>query len=511
MIKTKIAFGCTACGAVTSKWQGQCVDCGEWNTLTEFIEPKTPNPHMAMTLTMGAMANANDGAGSNQLGNGPNFSGSGYSGSVLNQITQLRDITIQAESRLPTQQPELDRVLGGGIVMGSVMLIGGDPGIGKSTLLLQTLTALAQTHKALYVTGEESLQQVKLRAARLNLDDANADLLLLTETNIEQILLMVQRERPKIMVLDSIQTMYTLLVQSAPGSVAQVRECCAQIVRFAKQQNIAIFLVGHVTKEGAIAGPRVLEHMVDTVLYFEGDVDNKFRLIRAYKNRFGSVNELGIFAMTEAGLKGVTNPSAIFLARNRAIKPGSVVMATREGTRSMLLEIQALVDESHLNNPRRVAVGIEPNRLAMLLAIMHRHVGVVTYNQDIFINVVGGVKISETAIDVPVVVAIYSSLNNRAIPTDIVFFGEVGLSGEVRPVQNGQDRLKEAEKLGFKRAIVPKDNAPKDNAAKNHVQKHHNNAEESGTIKIFPITNVNELMQILRNELELVGTCCIKL
>lgn len=457
MSKTKIAYTCNECGADSNKWQGQCPDCGQWNTFSEVaIAVKSK---------------------------GFNRNNTNYSGFTSNQITKFEDVEITTDHRLSSGMGELDRVLGGGIVAGSVTLIGGDPGIGKSTILLQTMVTLSKNYKSLYVTGEESLQQVKLRANRLNLNQS--DLLLLSETSVEQILLLANKEKPTIMVLDSIQTMHTDIIQSAPGSVGQVRECCAQLVKFAKQNNVAIFLVGHVTKEGAIAGPRVLEHMVDTVLYFEGDPDNKYRLIRACKNRFGSINELGIFVMTEKGLKGVNNPSAIFLSRNKSSCPGSVIMATREGTRSILVEIQALVDESHLANPRRVTVGFDQNRLAMILAVMNRHVGIPTFNQDIFANVVGGVKISETAIDLPVLVAIISSLQNKVIPKEIVFFGEIGLSGEIRPVQNGQERLKEAEKLGFTKAIVPKDNLPKDGSLEN--------------LKAIGLSNIGELGDFLRD------------
>jgi DNA repair protein RadA/Sms len=340
-----------------------------------------------------------------------------------------------------------------------VVLIGGDPGIGKSTLLLQSLAALAEALPVLYVTGEESLQQVALRAQRLGVPTAK--LRMVTETGVERILSCAQRERPQVMVIDSIQTVYTELLQSAPGSVAQVRESAAQLVRYAKQTGTAVFLVGHVTKEGMLAGPRVLEHMVDTVLYFEGDPDARFRVIRAVKNRYGAVNELGVFAMTEKGLREVNNPSAIFLSRHEEPVPGSVVMVTREGTRPMLVEVQALVDQSPLSNPRRVALGLEQNRLAMLLAVLHRHGGIAMYDQDVFVNVVGGVRINETAADLAVLLAVLSSFRNRPLPVDLVVFGEVGLAGEIRPVQNGQERLREAAKHGFKRAIVPKANAPK--------------------------------------------------
>ena len=348
---------------------------------------------------------------------------------------------------------------GGGLVPGSVILIGGDPGIGKSTLLLQTLALLSEGLATLYVTGEESLEQVSMRAHRLNLIADRVRLL--AETNIESILAHAQKERPQVMVIDSIQTIYTDLLQSAPGAVAQVRESAAQLVRYAKKHGTALFLVGHVTKEGTLAGPRVLEHMVDTVLYFEGDSSSQFRVVRAIKNRFGAVNELGVFAMTEKGLREVSNPSAIFLSRHQEQVPGSVIMVTREGSRPLLVEVQALVAESHLGNPRRVTVGLDQNRLAMLLAVLQRHGGVATYDQDVFINVVGGVRVTETAADLPLLLAGLSSLRNRPVPKDMIVFGEVGLAGEIRPVQGGLERLKEAAKHGFKRAVVPKANAPK--------------------------------------------------
>ena len=338
------------------------------------------------------------------------------------------------------------------------MLIGGDPGIGKSTLLLQTLATLKDL-QSLYVTGEESLQQVTLRARRLGLPTEG--LRLFTETCVERIIGAATQEKPQVIVVDSIQTIYTELLQSAPGSVAQVREAAAQLVRYAKQTNTALFIVGHVTKEGTLAGPRVLEHMVDTVLYFEGDPGGRYRILRAVKNRFGAVNELGVFAMTDKGLKGVSNPSAIFISRHEEPVSGSVIMVTREGTRPLMVEVQALVDESHTNNPRRVAVGLEQNRLAMLLAVLHRHGGIAMYDQDVFVNVVGGVRVSETAADLPVLLAALSSFRNRPLPADLVTFGEIGLAGEIRPVPNGQERLKEAAKHGFRRAIVPSANAPK--------------------------------------------------
>jgi len=430
MVKKKTQYHCTACGSIHSKWNGQCSDCGEWNTLEETV-----------VATSSSAAN-------------PRFSG--YSGEKAS-IRSLKDISIQADPRTSTDVPELDRVLGGGLVAGSVVLIGGDPGIGKSTILLQTLCDL--THlSSLYVTGEESMQQVSLRARRLDLPIDH--LRLLTETGVETILSLARTEQAQIMVIDSIQTLYTEQLQSAPGSVSQIRESAAQLVRFAKQTNTTLFIVGHVTKEGTLAGPRVLEHMVDTVLYFEGDPGGRYRILRAVKNRFGAVNELGVFAMTEQGLKGVSNPSAIFLSRHESQVAGSVIMVTREGTRPLLVEVQALVDSSHGGHARRVTLGLEQNRLAMLLAVLHRHGDIPMYDQDVYINIVGGVKISETAADLPLLLAALSSFRNRPLPSGLIVFGEVGLAGEIRPVPNGEERLKEAAKHGFKRAIIPKANKP---------------------------------------------------
>jgi len=353
----------------------------------------------------------------------------------------------------------LDRVLGGGLVTGAVVLIGGDPGIGKSTLLLQALAILGASCKAIYVSGEESAQQIALRARRLAVDAAALNLL--AEIQLEKILSVLTAQHPDVAVIDSIQTVYSEALQSAPGSVAQVRECAAQLTRFAKSSGTALLLVGHVTKEGALAGPRVLEHIVDTVLYFEGDTHSSFRLVRAIKNRFGAINELGVFAMTERGLRGISNPSALFLSQHGAQVAGSCVMVTQEGSRPLLVEVQALVDEAHAPNPRRLSVGLEQNRLAMLLAVLHRHAGIVAFDQDVFVNAVGGVKIDEPAADLPVLLAIVSSLRNKPLPEKLVAFGEIGLAGEVRPVQRGQERLREAAKLGFKLAIIPKANAPR--------------------------------------------------
>ena len=437
MAKAKQIYSCTECGAQAPKWGGQCADCGAWNTVVEVT----------------AMAAA---SAAPRL---PRYSG--FSGDAKNgQVQVLADVQVTELARYSCCIEEFDRVLGGGLVPGSVVLIGGDPGIGKSTLLLQTLVALAETSKTLYVTGEESLEQVSMRAQRLHLNTEKVKVL--TETQVESILKIAQLEKPAVMVIDSIQAVYTEAVQSAPGGVAQVRESAAQLVRYAKQTGTALFLVGHVTKEGALAGPRVLEHMVDTVLYFEGDSGSRYRLVRAIKNRFGAINELGVFAMTEKGLREVTNPSAIFLSRHDEVVPGTVVMVTLEGSRPLLVEVQALVDESHLANPRRVTTGLETNRLAMLLAVLNRHAGIMTHDQDVFANVVGGVRVTETGADLAVLLAIMSSLQSKVIPDDLIVFGEVGLAGEIRPVPNGQERLYEAAKHGFKQAIIPKANAPRE-------------------------------------------------
>lgn len=430
MAKNKRLYGCSECGATFPKWSGQCPDCGAWNTLVETVIDNSP------------MSSKNH----------------SWTGQTA-QLKTLAEVSTEEAPRFSTDSQELDRVLGGGLVEGSVVLIGGDPGIGKSTILLQTLCNIANHYNALYVTGEESQQQVAMRARRLGLPEDK--LKVMTETCIESIIHTAKQENPKVMVIDSIQTIYTEQLQSAPGGVAQVRESAALLTRYAKQHNTAIFLVGHVTKEGALAGPRVLEHMVDTVLYFEGESDGRLRLLRAVKNRFGAVNELGVFAMTDKGLKEISNPSAIFLSRTQEAVPGSVVMATWEGSRPMLIEVQALVDTSHLGNPRRVTLGLDQNRLAMLLAVLHRHGGVPTYDQDVFINVVGGVKVLETAVDLALLATVISSLRNRPLAHDLLVFGEVGLSGEIRPVPSGQERLKEAAKHGFKRAIIPKANSPK--------------------------------------------------
>ncbi|MDO9386657.1 MAG: DNA repair protein RadA, partial [Thiobacillus sp.] len=415
------------CGGQSPKWQGQCPACNAWNTLVETIAESAKPRYQALAAS--------------------------------SQVQMLGEVEGAEASRIPTTLGELDRVLGGGLVAGGVVLIGGDPGIGKSTLLLQALAVLSQSLPTLYVSGEESAQQLALRARRLQLPEAH--LPVLPEIRLEAILGHLASIKPAIAVIDSIQTVYSETLTSAPGSVAQVRECAAQLTRYAKQSGCAILLVGHVTKEGAIAGPRVLEHIVDTVLYFEGDTGSSFRLVRAIKNRFGAVNEIGVFAMTEKGLKGVSNPSAIFLSHHGAPVPGSCVLVTQEGTRPLLVEIQALVDSSQSPNPRRLSVGLEQNRLAMLLAVLHRHAGIACSDQDVFVNAVGGVKISEPAADLAVLAAIVSSLRSQPLPDKLVMFGEVGLAGEIRPVQRGQERLKEAAKLGFTQAIVPAANQPK--------------------------------------------------
>jgi DNA repair protein RadA/Sms len=428
MAKVKSVYSCTECGATSPKWAGQCPGCSGWNTLVETVAEQGSGAHRFASLAGTA------------------------------QVQTLADIRPRDEPRLATGLEEFDRVLGGGLVPGGVVLIGGDPGIGKSTLLLQALAQLASQVSTLYITGEESGEQVALRAQRLALDPSG--LQLLAEINLEKIGAVLNDIRPRVVVVDSIQTVYSEQLTSAPGSVAQVRECAAQLTRAAKQAGHSLILVGHVTKEGTLAGPRVLEHIVDTVLYFEGETSSSFRLIRAFKNRYGAVNELGVFAMTERGLRGVSNPSAMFLSHHGQPVSGSCVMVTQEGTRPLLVEIQALLDNAH-GNPRRLTVGLDAARLAMLLAVLHRHAGVVCADQDVFVNAVGGVKIGEPAGDLAVLLAIVSSLKNRPLPQKMVAFGEVGLAGEIRPAPRGQERLREAAKLGFTHALIPKANAPK--------------------------------------------------
>jgi len=434
MAKPRTSFVCNDCGAVANRWTGQCGDCKAWNTMTEQVET----------------------AGLNRM------SQAAHQHKSLAQtapVLSLADIEAIDVPRFGTGIEEFDRVLGGGLVAGGVVLIGGDPGIGKSTLLLQALANLATTRNTLYVSGEESGAQIALRARRLQVEAK--ELKLQAEIQLEKILGTIADVKPDVCVIDSIQTLYSDALTSAPGSVSQVRECAAQLTRVAKQTGVTIILVGHVTKEGSLAGPRVLEHIVDTVLYFEGDTQSSFRLVRAIKNRFGAVNELGVFAMTEKGLKGVSNPSALFLSQHDSQVPGSCVMVTQEGTRPLLVEIQALVDTSHLPNARRLSVGLEQNRLAMLLAVLHRHAGIAAFDQDVFINAVGGVKITEPAADLAVLLAINSSMRSKPLPRGLVVFGEVGLAGEIRPAPRGQERLREAAKLGFSVAVIPKANVPK--------------------------------------------------
>jgi DNA repair protein RadA/Sms len=427
--RDKTVYTCNACGATSPKWLGRCPQCNEWNTLEETVAEKP-------------------GAAKHRF----------QSLAPSQGVTTLAQIEASDVARLPTGLEELDRVCGGGIVAGGVILIGGDPGIGKSTLLLQAAESLSAQTRVLYVTGEESAAQLALRAQRLGLPGER--LRVVAEINLERILATIELESPSFCVIDSIQTVYSEALTSAPGSVAQVRECAAQLTRVAKSTGCSLVLVGHVTKEGALAGPRVLEHIVDTVLYFEGDTHSSFRLVRAIKNRFGAVNEIGVFAMTERGLKGVSNPSAIFLSTQGEPVPGACVLVTLEGSRPMLVELQALVDSGG-PSPRRLSVGLERDRLAMLLAVLHRHAGVATADQDVFVNAVGGVRISEPAADLAVLLAIQSSLRGRAMPRGFLAFGEVGLAGEVRPAVRGQERLREAAKLGFSVAVVPKANAPK--------------------------------------------------
>ena len=430
----KTAYVCNDCGAEFSRWQGQCSACKAWNTISE------------VRLISASNSTKND-----------RFSG--YAGETRAKIQTLSEISLQETPRFTSGFKELDRVLGGGIVPGSAILIGGHPGAGKSTLLLQVMCELARNMTALYVTGEESLQQVAMRANRLNLPTDKLNML--SETSVEQICNLADQLKPQIIVVDSIQVMHLSDIQSSPGSVAQVRECASFLTRYAKTRQVAIIMVGHVTKDGTLAGPKVLEHAIDCSLLLEGEADSRFRTLRSHKNRFGAVNELGVFGMTEQGLREVKNPSAIFLSRGDEQTPGSSVMVLWEGTRPLLVEIQALVDHSMLANPRRVAVGLEQNRLALLLAVLHRHGGLQMSDQDVFVNVVGGVKVGETGADLALLLALISSFRNRPLPQDLVVFGEVGLAGEIRPVTSGQERISEAAKHGFKRAIVPFANKPK--------------------------------------------------
>ena len=450
MAKAKTLYACTECGGQSPKWQGQCPHCGVWNTLVETVAATAP---VRFESVSGARST----------------------------VTPLASVTARATSRIPTGLEEFDRVLGGGLVPGGVILLGGDPGIGKSTLLLQAGAALGAAHRTLYVTGEESAEQIALRAQRLGL--VNAPIELLAEVQLEAIVAAINATSPEIVVIDSVQTVYTEALASAPGSVAQVRECAAQLTRLAKQRGVIVLFVGHVTKEGAIAGPRVLEHIVDTVLYFEGDPHSSFRLVRAIKNRFGAANELGVFAMTERGLKGVANPSALFLSQHAEGVAGSAVVATLEGSRPLLVEVQALVDPIQGGMPRRLAVGLDPQRLALLLAVLHRHGGVDTGGFDVFVNAVGGVRILEPAADLAVLLSVCSSLKNKPVPRKTLIFGEVGLAGEIRPVQRGQERIREAAKLGFTTFVIPNLNKPK---------------QIPENTKIIPVDRVEEALALLR-------------
>ena len=451
MAKAKPLYVCTECGGQSPKWQGQCPHCGTWNTLVETIATPAPARFEGVAGTRSS-------------------------------ITPLASVTPRASARVATGLEEFDRVLGGGLVPGGVILLGGDPGIGKSTLLLQAGAALGAAHRTLYVTGEESAEQIALRAQRLAL--VNAPIELLAEVQLEAIVAAINAASPEIVVIDSIQTLYTESLASAPGSVAQVRECAAQLTRLAKQRGVVVIFVGHVTKEGAIAGPRVLEHIVDTVLYFEGDPHSSFRLVRAIKNRFGAANELGVFAMTERGLKGVANPSALFLSQHADGVAGSAVVATLEGSRPLLVEVQALVDPVQGATARRLAVGLDPQRLALLLAVLHRHGGIETAGFDVFVNAVGGVRIAEPAADLAVTLAVYSSLKNKPLPKKALIFGEIGLAGEVRPVQRGQERIREAAKLGFETFLIPSLNKPKHGIE---------------NVEIVPVSRVDEAIAWLRD------------
>ena len=452
----KTAYVCNDCGAEFSRWQGQCSACKAWNTISEVRLISSSKPK--------------------------NDRFSGYAGETQAKIQTLSEISLQQTPRFSSGFNELDRVLGGGIVPGSAILIGGHPGAGKSTLLLQVMCGLAKNMTALYVTGEESLQQVAMRANRLGLP--NDKLNILSETSVEQICNLADQLKPQIIVIDSIQVMHLADIQSSPGSVAQVRECASFLTRYAKTRQAAIIMVGHVTKDGTLAGPKVLEHVIDCSLLLEGEADSRYRTLRSHKNRFGAVNELGVFGMTEQGLREVKNPSAIFLSRGDEQTPGSSVMVLWEGTRPLLVEIQALADHSMLANPRRVAVGLEQNRLALLLAVLHRHGGLQMADQDVFVNVVGGVKVSETGADLALLLALISSFRNQPLPQDLVIFGEVGLAGEIRPVPSGQERISEAAKHGFKRAIVPFGNKPK-NALEN--------------MQVFTVKKLSDALAVLDN------------
>ena len=454
MAKNKTIYSCTACGAQFPKWTGQCQDCGDWNTLQEEAAP------IKASTAVGSKVARFEGFAPKA------------------DVQKLPQVSLKGTPRFPSGLIELDRVLGGGLVPGSIILLGGDPGIGKSTLILQSLALLSESKNTLYVTGEESAEQVALRATRLGVQDS--DLNLLADNQLEGIIEIAKQVKPDVLVVDSIQTLYTDTLQSAPGSVAQVRETASRLVRYGKQTQTIVILVGHVTKEGAIAGPRVLEHMVDTVLYFEGEQNSTFRLIRAIKNRFGAVNEIGVFAMTDTGLKEVSNPSAMFIKRTQEDATGSVVLVSQEGTRPLLVEVQSLVDQSSLANPRRVTVGLDSQRLAMLLAVVNRHAGFSLYDQDVFVNVIGGVRVHEPAADLAILLSVLSSFKNRRLDSDLAVFGEVGLTGEIRPVQGGLDRIKEVEKLGFNRLIMPKGNQ---------------SGVKSSKLKIIPVNTLEEAVR----------------
>ena len=459
MAKSRTFYSCIQCGGEAPKWQGQCPHCGVWNTLQEHIAPPTTGGFH------GHHANHLEARDISQI-----------------PIQTLAEVDLQAAPRFSSTLSEFDQVLGGGLVPGAAILLGGDPGIGKSTLLLQVLAGLSQKgQRVFYVSGEESSNQVALRSVRLGL--SAPDLIILPEIILENIEAMIIAQRPEVVVIDSIQTLYSEQQHSAPGSVSQVRECAARLTRLAKSWQCTMILVGHVTKDGSIAGPRVLEHIVDTVLYFEGDTHSSYRLIRAFKNRFGAINELGVFAMTERGLKGVSNPSALFLSQYDSNTPGACVLVTQEGSRPLLVEIQALVTQTYIPNPRRLSVGLEAARLAMLLAVLQRHAGVSCHDQDVFINAVGGVKISEPAADLAVLLSVLSSLRREALPGGLVIFGEIGLGGEIRPAPRGQERLREAVKLGFKRALIPQTNAPR---------------ETIEGLQIYGVSRVSEALEVIK-------------
>lgn len=458
MAKSSSVFICSNCGAKFSKWQGKCSDCGEWNTLQEtVIQNYTQN---VSSLGAGRFK--------------------GFSGEISEGIVNLNSVSLVQIPRLHSGFKELDRVLGGGIVPGSVVLIGGNPGAGKSTLLLQMVSYLSSKIKVLYITGEESLQQVALRAGRLGLNTEH--IRIATETSVDKIIFLAEHEKPEILIIDSIQVMHVEGISSAPGSVSQVREAAAALTQYAKRNNVATFMVGHVTKEGVLAGPKILEHCVDSSILLEGDSDSRFRTLRCQKNRFGAVNEIGVFAMIDKGMREVLNPSAIFLNRTEVESPGSVVMVIWEGSRPLLVELQALVDNTQYGVPRRLTIGTEQNRLAMLLAVLHRHGGVSMGDQDVFVNVVGGVKVEETSADLPLIVSLLSSFKNKPLPKDMIVFGEVGLSGEIRPVTSGTERIQEAWKHGFKQAIVPKDNAPR---------------KPIDGMTVYPVKTIQEVMNLI--------------